>query len=97
MENWTRFNLNEYVRFKVGERAKEAYINHFAGLPSFSPESVAFRFDSILDSEGFLKMQLWQAMSIFGRYMFAGSDIIDCGEFYLSSKHLTPPLPNQNP
>ena len=55
-----RINLNESVKFKLSERGKEIYRHRYDGL---EPE---------LDDDGYMSMQLWTFMRVFGEHMIPG-------------------------
>ena len=55
-----RINLNEEVKFKLSEHGKEIYRNWHNGL------------EPKLDDDGYMSMQLWSFMWIFGDHMIVG-------------------------
>lgn len=56
-----RINLNERVRFKLSEYGKEVYRQRFE-----------YNKEPELDDDGYMEMQLWGFMNIFGEYMIMG-------------------------
>lgn len=61
-----RINLNESVKFKLSERGKEIYRHRHDGY--------GFEYDREpkLDDDGYMSMQLWTFMQIFGEHMTWG-------------------------
>lgn len=61
-----RINLNETVKFKLSERGKEIYRHRHDGY--------GFEYDREpkLDDDGYMSMQLWSFMWIFGNHMIPG-------------------------
>ena len=55
-----RINLNESVKFKLSERGKEIYRHIHEGL------------EPKLDDDGYMSMQLWTFMWIFGEHIIPG-------------------------
>lgn len=56
----TKINLNERVKFKLSEYGKEIYRKWHGGV---GPK---------LDDDGYMSMQLWSFMWIFGNHMIPG-------------------------
>lgn len=56
-----RINLNEIVKFKLPERGKEVYRHRHDGL------------EPKLDDDGYMSMQLWTFMQVFGEHMILGA------------------------
>lgn len=86
MEGFTRFNMNHYCKVYMTDKAKECYINHYSDINS--KERIVKSLDEQIDSDGYLKLQLWVAFSIFGKYIRLGSDLLNSNEFYLETKWL---------
>lgn len=59
-----RLNLNETVKFKLTERGKELYREHFSHLPDCFEQP-----EPRIDEDGFTEMQLWMFMEMFGEHM----------------------------
>ena len=61
-----RINLNEIVKFKLSERGKEVYRHRY--------DEYGFEHDREpkLDDDGYMSMQLWTFMQIFGEHMNPG-------------------------
>lgn len=61
-----RINLNEKVKFKLSEHGKEIYRHRYDGY--------GFEYDREpeLDDNGYMEMQLWTFMQIFGEHMIMG-------------------------
>lgn len=56
-----RINLNENVKFKLSEYGKEIYRHRFE-----------YNREPELDDDGYMEMQLWVFMNIFGEHMIMG-------------------------
>ena len=56
-----RINLNEKVKFKLSEYGKEIYRHRFE-----------YNKEPKLDDDGYMEMQLWAFMNIFGEHMIMG-------------------------
>lgn len=56
-----RINLNESVKFKLSEYGKEIYRCRFE-----------YNREPELDDDGYMEMQLWVFMNIFGEHMILG-------------------------
>lgn len=61
-----RINLNEKVKFKLSERGKEIYRHRYDGY------GFEYNREPELDNDGYMRMQLWTFMEIFGKYMTLG-------------------------
>lgn len=61
-----RINLNEFVKFKLSERGKEVYRHRYDGY------EFEYNREPELDDDGYMSMQLWQFMQIFGEHMIMG-------------------------
>lgn len=62
-----RINLNEIVKFKLSERGKEIYRHRYDKYGLFG-----YNREPILDDDGYMSMQLWTFMQIFGEHMTLG-------------------------
>lgn len=58
-----RINLNEIVKFKLSERGKEVYRHRYDGY------GFEYNREPEIDDNGYMRMQLWTFMQIFGEYM----------------------------
>lgn len=61
-----RINLNERVKFKLSERGKEIYRHRYDGY------GFEYNREPELDDDGYMSMQLWMFMQIFGEHMVMG-------------------------
>ena len=70
-----RINLNESVKFTLSERGNEVYRHRYEGL------------EPKLDDDGYMSMQLWTFMWMFGEYMVPGiSELIQPLEIIYESE-----------
>lgn len=62
-----RINLNESVKFRLSEYGKEIYRHRY--------DRYGFEYDREpkLDDDGYMSMQLWTFMQIFGEHMILGA------------------------
>ena len=72
-------NLNNFVKFKLTDLGKKVWdhqndeLNEFiagAGAPPLKPRILD------VDEEGYMKLQLWEFMNVFGEAMHMGFDTI---------------------
>ena len=78
---WKKFNLNNYMRFKVTEKGMKKYHEHCAD------RGISER-DLKVDEDGNVHMQMWEVMSIWGRYMSMGSDFVIEPTFLIKTSDL---------
>lgn len=75
-ENLLRLNLNSTVRFKLTDKGRELHKYDFEEFWNYRnrPASVVYR-PLKEDEEGYSKMQLWDFMNIFGKYISLGCEL----------------------
>ena len=76
-ENLLRLNLNSTIRFKLTDKGRELHkydYDEFWSYHSNRPTSVVYR-PLEEDEEGYSKMQLWDFMNIFGKYIILGCEL----------------------
>jgi len=61
------FNMKDHVKMRLTNKGLETYIEHWAGIKS----SVEVR-EEVEKNDGFISMQMWQAMAIFGPHSSNG-------------------------
>lgn len=61
-----RINLNEIVKFKLSEHGKEVYRHRYDGY------GFEYNREPEIDDDGYMRMQLWTFMQIFGEHMIMG-------------------------
>ena len=59
-------NLNESVKFKLSVRGKEIYRHRYDGY------GIEYNREPELDDNGYMEMQLWMFMQIFGEHIILG-------------------------
>ena len=76
-----KINLNEKVKFKLSERGKEIYRHRYDGY------GFEYNREPELDDNGYMEMQLWMFMQIFGEHMIMGiSEVLDPLEIIYESE-----------
>ena len=83
---WTRFNLNDYCKVLPNEKGKEAFIKEW--MITMTREEAEKYYESKLDKDGYMTLQLWCAFEFFGNSMGAGQGGLHANEFYLETKSL---------
>jgi hypothetical protein len=86
LSGWTQFNLNHYVLVKPNKFGKDAFIKSWE--LTMSREKAEQYYESLLDKEGRMKLQLWVAMEYFGESMRVWLGGLNADEFYLETKWL---------
>lgn len=83
---WTRFNLNDYCKVLPTKKGKENFIREWQ--TTMSREEAEEYYESKLDKDGYMTLQLWCAFEYFGESMSAGEGSLHANEFYLETKSL---------
>ena len=67
MEVYKETNLNLHIKFKKTSRTIGLYRDHMKALFGDNiPDCIPLDLEE--DSEGYIKMQMWEAMQIFGKH-----------------------------
>ena len=85
-DGWTRFNMNHYCLVQPNERGKEQFIKSW--MLTMTQKEAEDYYNSLLDKDGYIKLQLWEAFEYFGDSMNIGMGGLHANEFYLETKHL---------
>tara|TARA_B100001167_G_scaffold191010_1_gene159725 strand:+ start:15071 stop:15406 length:336 start_codon:yes stop_codon:yes gene_type:complete len=85
-EGWTRFNMNHYCLVQPNERGKEQFIKSW--MLTMSRTEAEDYYNSLLDEDGYMKLQLWSAFEYFGDSMNIGMGALHANEFYLQTERL---------
>lgn len=64
-----RFNLNDYVLFRITNKGKEVYADYYAGLRLEPPPFQDEHYEGVT----WQRMQIWEMCMIFGAAMFMGA------------------------
>lgn len=65
-------NLNLEIRFKPNDKAREIHLNKHEEFIRENPNMKALYCPMKEDKEGFVTMQLWCFMEMFGAHMYLG-------------------------
>lgn len=71
-----KINLNEFVKVKLTDFAKDIYYHQYDDLNEIIIKKGGNPIDPKMpeiDHDGYTKMQLWELMRIYGKYMNNGS------------------------
>lgn len=68
-----KFNVNDYVNVKLTKRGHEIINNLRSGLSTSIPTHDWSNY--LADTDGWLKIQLWRLMELFGPHMGPGAAI----------------------
>ena len=84
-----KLNINNMIKVQLTDRGKDIYyhkddgVNKFYGTEVITPEYPK------VDENGFTEFQLWNFMSIYGKYMFTGMEqVIKYNNIYIDEKFL---------
>lgn len=78
------FNINNMIKVKLTGKGKQIYIDNTRediknlkniGINLYDGDPFK-KLENNTDSEGYLNIQLWEFMSIFGSYMYNGMNIV---------------------
>lgn len=78
MQEYQNFNINDYVKVKLTEKGQYIYYHQFDDMNEviqqidgslISPPELKY------DDDGYVELQMWHLMEIFGRYLYNGCDI----------------------
>lgn len=78
MKEYKDFNVNDYVKVKLTEKGKYIYYHQFddmneeilkMGGKPLNPIELKY------DDEGYVELQMWHFMEIFGKHLYNGCNI----------------------
>ena len=78
MKEYQDFNINNYVKVKLTEKGKYIYYHQFddinecrqkIGCKPLNPLELKY------DDEGYVEIQMWHLMEIFGEHLYNGCEI----------------------
>ncbi len=72
-----KYNLDDYVGVKLTKRGREIYKEFYDNLVKDMSDDAKKRilnYEPLKDDEGYLKLQLWELMNIFGRNLITGAE-----------------------
>lgn len=78
MQEYQNFNINDYVKVKLTEKGKRIYYHQFDDMNEviqqingnlIKPPELSY------DDDGYVELQMWHLMEIFGRYLYNECDI----------------------
>ena len=75
-ENEIRINLNETVKFKLTDYGKTLYYHRYDDFIQMSGTEFVMPHFPKEDEEGYVTMQLWDFMNLYGPYMSMGSESV---------------------
>lgn len=99
MDNTTfySFNVNHQIRFKPTRLGLHVMVRKAYDIYKFLPKTMkgALRSHVLnvkekLDTDGYMKMQMWEFMNLFGSEIFNGSEMYFEIEIIIEAKHLKP-------
>lgn len=83
LEGWKKYNMNETVLVKPNELGKEAFIKEW--MLVMSREEAEKYFESKLNKDGYMELQLWCAFEYFSTSICAGHSGLNTSEFYIKT------------
>lgn len=70
-----KYNINNYVKVKLTDLGKKILKNYYKQLKDLYPNlNCTFKYEE--DNEGYIEIQLWQFMKIFGPYFNNGAPLV---------------------
>ncbi len=67
-----KFNINNYVKVKLTDRGRKILEDQHAEIKKSLPNAEPLY---IPDEDGFVRFQLWELISTFGKHIYHGCDI----------------------
>ena len=66
-------NINEFVRVQLSEKGKHIFIHQYDYIfPDVEWQKLQESQTAKIDKNGFVEMQLWELMNLFGSHMYMG-------------------------
>ncbi len=65
-------NINDTIKIKLTNKGKEILLQKDCENSQFSPQLVNY-YSSLVDSDGYMELPLWEIMSVFGNQMYNGN------------------------
>ncbi len=78
MKEYQDFNINDYVKVKLTEKGKYIYYHQFDDINERIRKIGGNLLNPIelkYDDEGYVELQMWHFMEIFGKHLCNGCDI----------------------
>lgn len=78
MKEYNDFNVNNYVKVKLTEKGKYIYYHQFDDMNEEILKMDGKPLNPIelkYDDEGYVELQMWRFMEIFGKHLYNGCDI----------------------
>ncbi|MBW1853066.1 MAG: hypothetical protein JRJ00_00025 [Deltaproteobacteria bacterium] len=86
MEEYTKFNINDYVKVKLNQEGRNIYFDRDKRLnDSYGREIIKPRTPEV-DKEGYSKFQMHELMSLYGEHLTIGGITPFETEIYLENK-----------
>ena len=73
-----KININDYVKVKLTDSGKDIFYHQYDRVNEQYGKELLKPYYPEEDSDGFVEIQLWQLMQIYGPYMF---NVIGCVPF----------------
>lgn len=83
---WTKFNMNHNCLVKPTEKGKEQFIKTW--MLTLSRKQAEDYYNSLIDEDGYMKLQLHCAFEYFGDSMTGAIGGLHANEFYLETEQL---------
>lgn len=81
-----KINLNDLIKVQLKEEGKHIYIHQYDHLPGM--ENYYLTMKNNLDENGFVEMQLWHFIQVFGPYMRMGFELPFSTNIYLRDEDI---------
>jgi hypothetical protein len=76
MKEYVKFNMNDIVRVKLTDKGKEIFLNLDKKIDKRIVDIIGFNvYGWRIKEDGYVDMQMWEFMQVFGNHMKLGNDL----------------------